>query len=147
MGGERMTGILARRRGMMMQAQPTPSNKIVPDYWESGGINSSGSNTSTTTSQRTALIPVPSGATAIKRLGEASYNSNAIYFYVHGYTSNATWKSPRGGPVSAGGTMSIADTWTTRPAYIKITFAFSTSSGVTMSDAIRAACYNAEWVF
>ena len=140
---------MQKKRAIMMQAaSPTPSNDIVPSSWHGGTISQSGLiNPNSTNGQYTdVLIPVPAGATGVKRTGQASYDGTSISFFVHAYNANEAWQSPRSNSIGVGDTVALS-TWTTRPTYIRIAFLFSAASGKSMTNDIRAACYGAEWVY
>ena len=133
-----------RRRALMMlaAAAPAPSNDIVPDSWMKGGISSSGSNNNASYAMKfTSQLPVLTDATGVKRTGQQSYNGNNIYLLVAEYDSNGTFIR-RSDALTVGSTYTLGSTC----AAIRISFAFSSSVGVDMTQAIVDQCYGAEWV-
>jgi hypothetical protein len=127
---------------MQAAAAPAPSNEIVPDSWMRGGISSGGSDNSAGYSMKfTSQLPVLTGATGVKRTGQQSYNGTNISLYVAEYDSNGTFIR-RSAALTVGSTHTLGSTC----AAIRISFAFASSAGIDMTQAIVDQCYGAEWV-
>ena len=133
-----------RRRALMMQAAaaPAPSLDIVPTEWVKGSITGTGTDNTAGYARKFATqLPVLTGATAVKRTGQQSYNGTNISLFVCEYDANGNFIR-RSSALTVNNTHTLGDTC----AAIRIAFAFASSAGVDMTDAIVAQCYGAEWV-
>lgn len=147
MGGERMTGILSRRRAAMMvqQAAPEPGGTPITGLEWTSGRTISGTNGAVNTAAYSAATindrtPVPAGVTTVKFTGTASYDGTTINVFCHEY-EGATWKR-RLANMNSGAEVSLTSTTTG----VRFTFAFGANSGKTMTQAIIDQCFAAEWI-
>ena len=131
---------------MMRQAAPSGGTPVTGLRWEIGrNLNASGQNTSATYGACTYRIEA--AGTQVKRTGLASYDNVAINMFIHEYSADysglGTYAWIKRTQVFAGGEPLTLDS---RMTYVAFTFAFGSSSGKTMTQAIIDAAFGAEWV-
>lgn len=137
--------LLQRRRALMMaqqQAAPEPSGTPITGFgWTVGQlISSSGAQGSAKYAATSNSIQRQSGVTKVKYTGATAYDGATLNIFVHEY-QGSVWKR-RLGNLNSGAEFAL-DASTTQ---IRFTFAFGSSSGKTMTQAIVDQCFAAEWV-
>ena len=136
-----------KKKVMMMQATSAPEpggTPITGLEWFVGRFISGTNGTVNSAAYSAATInhgtPVPAGVTKVRFTGTASYDGATINVFVHEY-EGSTWKR-RLPNMNSGVETSLTATTTS----VKFTFAFSQSSGKTMTREIVDACFAAEWL-